>query len=56
MLGMKIGRNVKFSSGVKFKIRGKISNITIGNNVRIGKNVDIRNRENGKIILNNTKI
>jgi len=53
MLGMEIGDNVQFLGDVKFKIRGKISNISIGNNVRIGKNVDIRNRENGRIILNN---
>ena len=53
ILGMRIGRNVKFESGARFKLRGKISNITIGDNVRIGKNIDIRNRENGKIIINN---
>jgi fatty-acyl-CoA synthase len=53
VLGMKIGKNVQFSGNVKFKIRGNISNIFIGDNVRIGKHVDIRNREDGQIILNN---
>ena len=48
---MKIGKNVQFLGDVKFKIRGNISNIFIGDNVRIGKHVDIRNREDGQIIL-----
>jgi len=53
IMGMKIGKNVRFSGAINFKIRGKISNIIIGDNVIIGKNVDIRIRENGQIMLNN---
>ena len=51
-LGMKIGKNVKFLGNAKFKIRGKISNIIIHDNVILSRNIDIRNRENGKIIIN----
>jgi len=53
ILGMRIGKNVRFSGRVNFKIRGIVSNINIGDNVRIGRNVDIRNREEGSIILRN---
>ena len=34
---------------VKLKIRGKSKDIKIGDNVSINGNIDIRNRENGKI-------
>ena len=33
------------------KIRGIPSNIKIGNNVKIYGDIDLRNRENGKIFL-----
>ena len=49
--GVKVGRNVKFRGKLNVKLRGKPSNIIIGNDVVFGKNVDLRNRENGKIIL-----
>ncbi len=51
MAGIKVGNNVKFLGRVKVKLRGNPQNIIIGNNVVLGKNVDLRNRENGKIIL-----
>jgi fatty-acyl-CoA synthase len=53
MLGMRIGKNVKFLEPTHFKIRGHLSNIIIGDDVKIGRNVDIRNREDGQIKLNN---
>tara|TARA_Y100000588_G_scaffold392671_1_gene505458 strand:+ start:3333 stop:4037 length:705 start_codon:yes stop_codon:yes gene_type:complete len=51
MAGIKVGKNVKFLGKVHVKLRGKPKNIVIGDNVVLGKNVDLRNRENGKIIL-----
>ena len=51
MAGIKVGKNVKFLGKVHVKLRGKPKNIIIGDNVVLGKNVDLRNRENGKIIL-----
>ncbi|MBF0301338.1 MAG: hypothetical protein HQK51_21715, partial [Oligoflexia bacterium] len=49
--GIKIGKNVQFLGKIYLKIRGKAANIIIGDNVILGKNVDIRNRENGVIEL-----
>lgn len=51
LIGIKIGTNVKFLGNIKIKIRGKPENIQIGNNVILGAGIDFRNRENGKIIL-----
>jgi len=51
MAGIKVGKNVRFLGRLKIKLRGKPENIIIGDNVVLGNNVDIRNRENGKIIL-----
>jgi acetyltransferase-like isoleucine patch superfamily enzyme len=49
--GIKVGKNF-YIQGVPFlKIRGPSSNIKIGNNVSIHGNIDIRNRENGSIII-----
>ena len=49
--GIKVGKNVRFLGRTNFKVRGKASNIIISDNVVIGKNVELRNRENGKIVL-----
>jgi acetyltransferase-like isoleucine patch superfamily enzyme len=38
----------------RLKIRGKGSNILIGDNVSIFGDIDLRNRENGKIIIENS--
>ena len=47
--GIKVGNNF-YIQGVPFlKIRGSTSNIKIGENVSINGDIDIRNRENGKI-------
>jgi acetyltransferase-like isoleucine patch superfamily enzyme/acyl carrier protein len=51
LAGIQLGKNVMFLGKVSLKIRGKASNIIIGDNVILGKDVDLRNRENGKIIL-----
>lgn len=51
LVGIKVGKKVSISGRIFFKIRGKTSNIIIGDYVRIGKGVDLRNRENGKIYL-----
>ncbi|MEO5360227.1 MAG: acyltransferase [Nitrospirota bacterium] len=49
--GIKVGRGFYIEGTPKLKIAGKASNITIGNNVSIFGNIDIRNRENGRIII-----
>ena len=49
--GIKVGKNF-YIQGIPFlKIRGPVSNIQIGNNVSIYGNIDLRNRENGSIII-----
>lgn len=50
-VGIQIGKNVTFLGKIHVKIRGKAENIIIEDNVRLGNNVDLRNREKGKIIL-----
>jgi len=49
ILGIDIGKNVKFNGAINLKIRGPISNIKIGSNINIGNDIDLRIRENGKI-------
>tara|TARA_B110000003_G_scaffold259727_1_gene279964 strand:- start:18 stop:635 length:618 start_codon:yes stop_codon:yes gene_type:complete len=49
--GIKIGKGVFIKKPPDLKINGKISNIIIGDNVEILGKIDIRNRENGKIIF-----
>lgn len=51
--GVKVGSNFYIEGTPYLKIRGKYSNITIGNNVKIFGNIDFRNRENGKIVIGN---
>lgn len=53
VLGIDIGKNVKFSGAINLKIRGPISNIKIGSNINIGSDIDIRIRESGKICIEN---
>ena len=49
--GDSVGKNF-YIQGVPFlKIRGPSSKIKIGNNVSIYGNIDLRNRENGSIII-----
>jgi acyl-CoA synthetase (AMP-forming)/AMP-acid ligase II/acetyltransferase-like isoleucine patch superfamily enzyme len=54
-MGVQVGKDVQFLGKINIKIRGKASNIVIGDQVILGDGVDLRNRENGKIILH-TKV
>ena len=49
--GINLGENVYIAGVPKLKIGGKSQNIIIGNNVSILGDIDIRNRENGKLII-----
>ncbi len=56
-LGVKVGKNFYIESFPKLKIHGKTKNIFFGDNILILGKIDIRNRENGKLIFkNNIKI
>ncbi len=49
--GLRIGRGFYIEGVPKLKIRGLPENIILGNNVSILGNIDLRNRENGKIVF-----
>ena len=49
--GVKVGDKFYIEGIPKLKILGKKNNIFIGNNVQVFGNIDLRNRENGKIII-----
>lgn len=49
--GCKVGKGFYTEGVPKLMIRGKPENIIIGNNVRVLGPIDLRNRENGKIIV-----
>ena len=49
--GIKIGSNFYIQGIPNLKLRGTSSNVVIGNNVSIYGNIDIRNRENGEILV-----
>jgi len=51
LYGIKVGENFYIEGIPKLKVRGKSKNIIIGNNVNIFGDIDLRNRENGKIII-----
>jgi acetyltransferase-like isoleucine patch superfamily enzyme len=51
LYGIKIGTNFYIEGVPNLKIRGKSENIQIGNNVSIFGKIDLRNRENGKIFI-----
>lgn len=51
--GVKVGDNFYIEGTPYLKIRGRYDNVTIGNNVKIFGNIDLRNRENGKIVIGN---
>jgi acetyltransferase-like isoleucine patch superfamily enzyme len=56
-LGIKVGKNFYIESFPKLKINGIAKNIFFGDNINILGKIDIRNRENGKLIFkNNIKI
>lgn len=49
--GIKVGKNFYIEGTPKLKIHGKASDISIGNNVRICGGIDLRNREQGRIVI-----
>ena len=49
--GINVGKNFYIEGIPKLKIKGKGKNIQIGDNISIFGNIVLRNRENGKIIL-----
>tara|TARA_B100000900_G_C20522620_1_gene692874 strand:- start:552 stop:1157 length:606 start_codon:yes stop_codon:yes gene_type:complete len=49
--GIKVGKNFYIEGIPKIKINGKSDNIEIGNHISIFGSIDLRNRENGKIIV-----
>lgn len=49
--GIKVGYNFYIQGVPKLKINGNANNIKIGNNVKIFGDIDLRNRENGQIII-----
>jgi acetyltransferase-like isoleucine patch superfamily enzyme len=51
--GIRVGKNFYCEGVPKLKIRGKAENIIIGDNVNFLGNIDIRNRENGSIVIHN---
>ena len=48
---IKVGRNFYVEGIPYLKIKGNPENIIIGDNVEINGDIDLRNRENGKIII-----
>ncbi|NDV27185.1 DapH/DapD/GlmU-related protein [Desulfovibrio sp. JC010] len=51
LYGIQVGSDFYMEGIPLLKIRGKGSNIVIGNNVSILGGIDLRNRENGKIVF-----
>jgi len=51
MKGVKVGRNFFLLGELKLKIRGKYSNVEISDHVQFLGDVDLRNREDGRIII-----
>lgn len=52
--GVRVGRRFYIQGVPYLKIRGKPSNIVIGDDVRIHGDIDLRNRENGRIVIGNS--
>ncbi len=52
-LGVRVGRAVRFGGPVHWKLNGDPRKVTIGDNVTFAGAVDLRNRENGRIIIEN---
>jgi len=49
--GINIGKALYIQGIPRLKIKGKARNIKIGSNVTINGDIDLRNRENGKIVI-----
>lgn len=54
--GVKIGRNFYIQGVPYLKIRGRSKDIHIGNNVSVYGDIDIRNREKGRIIIDDNVV
>ncbi len=54
--GVHVGKNFRIHGIPYIEIRGKALSIVFGNNVFIAGNIDLRNRENGKIIIEDNVI
>ncbi len=53
LVGIKVGINIKFLGPINFILNGNIKNIILGDDLLIHKNVTLKIRENGKIIISN---
>lgn len=51
--GVHVGKGLRVEGAVRLKIRGKAANIRVGDNVSFLGDIDIRNRENGAIVIGN---
>lgn len=51
--GVVVGKNFYIEGVPYLKVRGRFENIRIGDNVKIFGNIDLRNRENGRIVIGN---
>lgn len=51
LFGIKVGLNTKFQGPINFILNGKINNIFFGKGLIFGKNITLKIREDGKIIL-----
>jgi acetyltransferase-like isoleucine patch superfamily enzyme len=49
--GVRVGRNFYIQGVPYLKLRGKASHVVIGDNVRVHGDIDVRNRENGRIVI-----
>lgn len=56
LYGVQVGQGFFIKGRLLLKLRGKRSNVVIGNNVSVFGELDIRNRENGTIILGNNVV
>src|SRR4051812_7108486 len=49
--GVKVGRGFYTEGVPKLKLRGKPENVIFGDNVSVLGDIDLRNRENGRIVF-----
>ena len=51
IFGISIGKNIYFNGPINFILKGPAKNILIMNDVTFGKNITLKIRENGRIII-----
>jgi acetyltransferase-like isoleucine patch superfamily enzyme len=49
--GVRVGRNVRFAGRLSLDVSGRYTNVTIGNNVLIRRDVELWTRGDGKIVI-----